>query len=82
MPNGHYDEDAGVCYPDEVAPDAGSKDPPDAGSDFPHMERPESVPPECWSDTLGTDWDCMNRDTLSNILDAILNALKGKGKSD
>lgn len=77
MAGGYYDYEVGACFPDEGggAPDAGS---PDAGPGFPHMEKPDSVPEECWSETLGTDWDCMNRDTLEKLLEELLDYLFGE----
>lgn len=77
MANGHYDHELGMCYQDEIEA-CQSDDSPDAGSGFPYMDKPDNVPDECWSDTLGTDWDCMNRDTVSNLLEDIWDYLFGE----
>ncbi len=75
MSGGYYDYEVGACFPDEVSE---GSDSPDAGSEFPYMDKPDSVPEECWSDTLGTDWDCMDRDTMDKLLDRLLEYLFGE----
>lgn len=72
MAGGYYDYEVGACFPDEGG---GS---PDAGSEFPYMDKPDSVPAECWSDTMGTDWDCMNRDTMEKLLEELWEYLFGE----
>lgn len=79
MPNGHYDYEIGACFPDETddgreSSDAGTE----SGYDFPYMEKPESVPDECWSPTLGIDWNCMNSDTIRRLIEALWDCLNGE----